>query len=166
MKKKILTLLIFLTVIIFCQDNRLFWDGRDWNRVAKNVGHDTEMEARVKRSYLQGVLDGRLYGYLKTWDENAALANDVFGENVDYLSVRELVKSLAHFYNEPLHSYIPIPSAVVISNLYAQRVPLNIIDDYIKESREWVNSLVIDLDTLNYSRLIEEKYLKHKAKSP
>ena len=71
-----------------------------------------------------------------------------------------------HFYNEPLNSYIPIPSAVVISNLYAQRVPLNIIDDYIKESREWVNSLVIDLDTLNYSRLIEEKYLKHKAKSP
>ena len=55
---------------------------------------------------------------------------------------------------------------MVISNLYAQRVPLNIIDDYIKESREWVNSLVIDLDTLNYSRLIEEKYLKHKAKSP
>ena len=166
MKKKILTLLIFLTVIIFCQDNRLFWDGRDWNRVAKNVGHDTEMEARVKRSYLQGVLDGRLYGYLKTWDENATLANDVFGENVDYLSVRELVKSLDHFYNDPLNSYIPIPSAVVISNLYAQRVPLNIIDDYIKESREWVNSLVIDLDTLNYSRLIEEKYLKHKAKSP
>ena len=166
MKKKILTPLIFLTVIIFCQNNRLFWDGRDWNRVAKNVGHDTEMEARVKRSYLNGVLDGRLYGYLKTWDENATLANDVFGENVDYLSVRELVKSLNHFYNEPLNSYIPIPSAVVISNLYAQRVPLNIIDDYIKESREWVNSLVIDLDTLNYSRLIEEKYLKHKAKSP
>ena len=166
MKKKILTPLIFLTVIIFCQDNRLFWDGRDWNRVAKNVGHDTEMEARGKRSYLNGVLDGRLYGYLKTWDENATLANDVFGENVDYLSVRELVKSLDHFYNEPLNSYIPIPSAVVISNLYAQRVPLNIIDDYIKESREWVNSLVIDLDTLNYSRLIEEKYLKHKAKSP
>ena len=166
MKKKILTPLIFLTVIIFCQDNRLFWDGRDWNRVAKNVRHDTEMEARVKRSYLNGVLDGRLYGYLKTWDENATLANDVFGENVDYLSVRELVKSLDHFYNEPLNSYIPIPSAVVISNLYAQRVPLNIIDDYIKESREWVNSLVIDLDTLNYSRLIEEKYLKHKAKSP
>ena len=103
---------------------------------------------------------------MKTWDENATLANDVFGENVDYLSVRELVKSLDHFYNDPLNSYIPIPSAVVISNLYAQRVPLNIIDDYIRESREWVNSLVIVLDTLNYSRLIEEKYLKHRAKSP
>ena len=44
--------------------------------------------------------------------------------------------------------------------------PKTPVDDYIKESREWVNSLVIDLDTLNYSRLIEEKYLKHKAKSP
>ena len=94
------------------------------------------------------------------------MANDVFGETVDYLSTRELIKSLDHFYNDPLNSYIPVPSAIVIANLYAERVPMDIIDNYIKETREWVNSLVIDLDTLNYSRLIEEKYLRHRAKQP
>ena len=166
MNKKIFLLLAFFSVMAFSQENRLFWDGRDWNRVTKTVNHDIEMEARMKRAYLHGVLDGRLYGYLKTWTKNATLANDVFGEDVDYLSIRELVKSLDNFFDDPLNSYIPVPSAVIIANLYAQRVPLNIIDNYINESREWVNSLVIDLDTLNYSRLIEEKYLKHKAKRP
>ena len=90
------------------------------------------------------------------------LANETFGESVDYLSVREVIKSLNHFYEDPLNSYIPIPSAIVIANLYGQRVPIDIIEKYIKDSRDWVNSLVLELDTLDYSRLIEEKYLKHK----
>ena len=102
MKKKILLLLVFLPIMAFSQDNRLFWDGRDWKRVAQTVDHNIEMETRMKRAYLHGVLDGRLYGYLKTWAENATLANDVFGETVDYLSTRELIKSLDHFYDDHL----------------------------------------------------------------
>ena len=90
------------------------------------------------------------------------LANDVFGEQVDYLTVREVVKSLNHFYEDPLNSYIPIPSAIVIANLYGKRVPLDVVGKYIKDSRDWVNSLMIELDTLDYSKLIEEKYLKTK----
>ena len=35
-------------------------------------------------------------------------------------------------------------------------------EQYIQDSRNWVNSLVLDLDTLDYSRLIEEKYFKTK----
>ena len=128
MNKKNFLLLAFFSVMAFSQENRLFWDGRDWKRVAQIVYHDIEMETRMKRAYLHGVLDGRLYGYLKTWAENATLANDVFGETVDYLSTRELNKSLDHFYDDPLNSYIPVPSAIVIANLYAERVPMDIID--------------------------------------
>ena len=102
-----------------------------------------------------------LYGYLKTWSKNATLANEAFGESVDYLSVREVIKNLNYFYEDPLNSYIPIPSAIIIANLYGQRVPINVIEKYIQDSRDWVNSLVLDLDTLDYSRLIEEKYFKH-----
>ena len=93
------------------------------------------------------------------------LANEVFGEQVDYLTVRETVKSLNHFYEDPLNSYIPIPSAIVIANLYGKRVPINVIEKYIQDSRDWVNSLTLELDTLDYSRLIEEKYLKYKDKN-
>ena len=148
--------------ISFSQENRLFWDGREWNNIRKTSNYDDLLEYKLKSTYINGVLDGRLYGYLKTWSKNAILANETFGESVDYLSVREVITSLNHFYEDPLNSYIPIPSAIVIANLYGQRVPIDIIEKYIKDSRDWVNSLVLDLDTLDYSRLIEEKYLKHK----
>ena len=156
------SLMVFCVLILNAQENRIFWDGRDWNNIRKNANYDNTSEYKIKSTYVNGVLDGRLYGYLKTWSKNATLANEVFGESVDYLSVREVIKNLNYFYEDPLNSYIPIPSAIIIANLYGQRVPINIIEKYIQDSRDWVNSLVLDLDTLDYSRLIEEKYFKNK----
>ena len=156
------SLMVFCVFILNAQENRLFWDGREWNKIRKNANYDNTLEYKIKSTYVNGVLDGRLYGYLKTWSKNATLANEVFGESVDYLSVREVIKNLNYFYEDPLNSYIPIPSAIIIANLYGQRVPINIIEKYIQDSRDWVNSLVLDLDTLDYSRLIEEKYFKNK----
>ena len=161
-KYKFIIYIILYMTISFAQENRLFWDGREWNNIRKTSNYDDLLEYKYKSTYINGVLDGRLYGYLKTWSKNATLANETFGESVDYLSVREVITSLDHFYEDPLNSYIPIPSAIVIANLYGQRVPIDIIEKYIKDSRDWVNSLVLELDTLDYSRLIEEKYLKHK----
>jgi len=155
-------ILIFICITLLCgQENRLFWDGREWNKIRKISNYDDALEHKIKSAYVNGILDGRLYGYLKTWSKNATLANEAFGENVDYLSVREVIKNLNYFYEDPLNSYIPIPSAIIIANLYGQRVPINVIEKYIQDSRDWVNSLVLDLDTLDYSRLIEEKYFKH-----
>ena len=156
------SLMMFCFLILNAQENRIFWDGREWNNIRKNANYDNTLEYKIKSTYVNGVLDGRLYGYLKTWSKNATLANEVFGESVDYLSVREVIKNLNYFYEDPLNSYIPIPSAIIIANLYGQRVPINIIEKYIQDSRDWVNSLVLDLDTLDYSRLIEEKYFKNK----
>jgi len=151
--------------IYHAQENRLFWDGREWNKIRQKADFVDGIEYKIKSTYINGVLDGRLYGYLKTWSENAMLANEVFGEQVDYLTVREIVRSLNHFYEDPLNSYIPIPSAIVIANLYGKRVPINVIEEYIQDSRDWVNSLTLELDTLDYSRLIEEKYFKYKDKN-
>tara|TARA_B100002052_G_scaffold294323_1_gene318916 strand:- start:1256 stop:1756 length:501 start_codon:yes stop_codon:yes gene_type:complete len=156
------SLMMFCVLILNAQENRIFWDGREWNNIRKNAKYDNTLEYKIKSTYVNGVLDGRLYGYLKTWSKNATLANEVFGESVDYLSVREVIKNLNYFYEDPLNSYIPIPSAIIIANLYGQRVPITIIEKYIQDSRDWVNSLVLELDTLDYSRLIEEKYFKNK----
>ena len=147
------------------QENRLFYDGREWNDIRKKSNFVDEVEYKIKSSYINGVLDGRLYGYLKTWSKDPTLANEVFGEQVDYLTVRETIKSLDYFYADPLNSYIPVPSAIIIANLYGKRVPVNIIEKYIKDSRDWVNTLTLELDTLNYSKLIEDKYLKYKDKN-
>ena len=165
MIQKILIFSISILSICSTQENRLFWDGRKWNSIRAKVNFIDETEYKIKSTYIHGVLDGRLYGYLKTWSQNATLANEVFGEQVDYLTIRETVKSLNHFYEDPLNSYIPIPSAIVIANLYGKRVPINVIEKYIQDSRDWVNSLTLELDTLDYSRLIEEKYLKYKNKN-
>ena len=154
--------MVFSFLILNAQENRIFWDGSEWNKIRKNANYDNTLEYRIKSTYVNGVLDGRLYGYLKTWERNATLANEVFGESVDYLSVREVIKNLDYFYQDPLNSYIPVPSAIIIANLYGRRVPISIIENYIQDSRDWVNSLVLELDTLDYSRLIEEKYFKNK----
>ena len=165
MIKNILILLISILCICFAQENRLFWDGREWNSIRKKSNFIDEVEYKVKSSYINGVLDGRLYGYLKTWSKNPTLANEVFGEQVDYLTVRETIKSLDYFYEDPLNSYIPVPSAIIIANLYGKRVPISVIEKYIKDSRDWVNTLTLELDTLNYNKLIEDKYLKYKDKN-
>ena len=165
MIRNIAIITILITSICLPQENRLFYDGREWNDIRKKSNFVDEVEYKIKSSYINGVLDGRLYGYLKTWSKDPTLANEVFGEQVDYLTVRETIKSLDYFYADPLNSYIPVPSAIIIANLYGKRVPVNIIEKYIKDSRDWVNTLTLELDTLNYSKLIEDKYLKYKDKN-
>ena len=106
-------------------------------------------------------MDGRLFSYLKTWSEDQSIADDIFSEPVDYLTLRELIKNIDHFYNDPLNNYIPIPSAIIIANMYAKRINMENIDIYIRSTREWINSLKLDLDSLNYSELLEQKLIKY-----
>ena len=160
--------LFFLLVLnfdeVFPKDNKLFWDGRDWNRVKKLANYNTNSEFIIKKAYLEGALDGRLFSYLKTWENDQNIADDVFSETVDYLTIRELIKNINHFYNDPLNNYIPIPSAILIANMYAKRINMENIDFYIKSTRKWINELTLDLDTLNYSKLLEQKVIKHQKK--
>ena len=106
-------------------------------------------------------MDGRLNYYLKTWSNDKELADEVFKETVDYLTIRELIKNLDYFYQDPLNRYIPIPSAILIANMYAERVPIENIDSYIESTRRWINDLILDLDTLDYGELLEDKLIKH-----
>ena len=156
--------LLLLSVLyfneVFPQDNKLFWDGRDWNRVKKIADYNTNYEFIIKKAYLEGALDGRLFSYLKTWENDKDIADNVFSETVDYLTIRELIKNIDYFYNDPVNSYIPIPSAILIANMYAKRMNMENIDFYIKSTREWINELTLDLDTLNYSKLLEQKVTK------
>ena len=158
---KTLLLLLFLYFDeIFPRDNKLFWDGRDWNRVKKIADYNTNYEFIIKKAYLEGALDGRLFSYLKTWENDKDIADNVFSETVDYLTIRELIKNIDYFYQDPMNSYIPIPSAILIANMYAKRMNMENIDIYIKSSRKWINELTLELDTLNYSKLLEQKVTK------
>ena len=53
-------------VVLFGQNqNRLFWDGRDWKRIEQLVDYNPELSYRAKAAYVNCVLDGRLFYYLK-----------------------------------------------------------------------------------------------------
>ena len=161
---KIKNLILCITAIfcsLFSQNNKLFWDERDWNRVEKLSNYNTKIEFVIKKSYLEGALDGRLFGYLKTWEEDKNIADVVFDEPVDYLTIRELIKNIDHFYYDPLNNYIPLPSAIIIANMYARRLDINNVEGYISLTREWINELTLNLDTLNYTKLLEQKMMKY-----
>ena len=156
---------LFLITVLFLnicygKNNKLFWDGRDWNLVKKLADYNLNYEFIIKKAYLEGALDGRLFSYLKTWENDKDIADNVFSETVDYLTIRELIKNIDYFYNDPMNSYIPIPSAILIANMYAKRMNMENIDFYIKSTRKWINELTLDLDTLNYSKLLEQKVIK------
>lgn len=153
--------ILVLVSLTFGQQNKLFWDGLDWNQIPKNSNYNTEIIFKMKTAYLHGALDGRLYSYLKVWAQDQVIADNVFSETVDYLSNRELIKNLDYFYKDPLNSYIPVANAIIISNMYAERIPIESINRYVNSSRKWINNLTLDLDTLNYSKLLEQKAFKH-----
>ena len=157
--------LILLATLFFNlgygNNNKLFWDGSDWNRVKKRSEYNINTEFIIKKAYLEGALDGRLFSYLKTWSQDQSIADDIFSETVDYLTLRELIKNIDHFYNDPLNNYIPIPSAIIIANMYAKRMNSENVDAYIRSTREWINSLNLDLDSLNYSEILKQKLIKY-----
>ena len=66
MIRNISIITILITSICLSQENRLFYDGREWNDIRKKSNFVDEVEYKIKSSYINGVLDGRLYGYLKT----------------------------------------------------------------------------------------------------
>ena len=79
LKIKYYLLLTFLFILFnncsVARENKLFWDGLDWNRITKSVDYNTEQTFKIKRAYLNGALDGRLNYYLKTWSSDKELAD-------------------------------------------------------------------------------------------
>ena len=114
MKRVIILLLIFITYSPAQQMDRLFWNGSDWRRLEKLADYDPELAHMMKIAYINGILDGRLFYYLKAWMMEQTFADSLYAETVDYLTPRELVKVLDNFYADPINGYIPLPSAIII----------------------------------------------------
>ena len=161
MMRNIIVLGITIVVLFGNNQNRLFWDGRDWKRVDTLVDHNPNLSHTVKAAYINGVLDGRLFYYFKIWAKNSEFADSVFAEMTDYLSSNELVRSLNSYYADLLNAYIPVPSAIIIANMHAQQMPNNLIEEYAQESRSWINQLMLDMEKEGYEDLLNQKVEKH-----
>ncbi len=165
-KKQTILLPIIGLILIshaYTQQNRLFWDGGDWRRADQISDYNLEISYPIKAAYVNGVKDGRLYDYLKTWAEQQAFADSLFAETDDYLTTRELVTALDHFYKDPTHTYIPVVSAILIVNMYGEQIPIDVIESYITETKFWINQLMLDLEK-DASNILDEKVKKHNQK--
>ena len=48
--------------------------------------------------------------------------------------------------------------------MYAKRLPADDIELFILSTRRWINELALNLDTLDYTKLLDQKWLKYMDK--
>lgn len=162
MKKSLLLFFILLTHL-FSQENKLFWDGGDWNRLSNQTAGYPEYTYLVKAAYINGIMDGRLYDFFKLWPADSTLADSLVGSEVyDYLKTSEIIRGLDNFYSDPLNHYIPISSAAIIVNMYAEGHSPEIIEAYTTLTREWINRLILQMQDMDMFQLMEKKQKKNR----
>ena len=158
--KKILSIFI-LSSLLFCQviekQNKLLWDGSDWKEISKQTYGNSESIYRIKSAYLNGVLDGRLYYYLKAWGEKQAFADSLYGDRVDYMTPRETIRQLDQFYKDNLMDYVPVVSAIIIVHMHAEQIPKKLINDYVDQTKFWINQITLDMQSRGMHELLKDK---------
>jgi len=161
---KIFVILI-LSSVLFSQvlerQNKLLWDGTDWNNIEKRADGDIKLSYQIKSAYLSGLLDGRLYYYLKAWAKNKNFADTLYVDKLDYLTNRETIRQLDRFYSDMLMSYVPVISAIIIVHMEAEQVSKKTIDLYIDQTKFWINELIINMEADGMRNLLEQKQKKY-----
>lgn len=155
---RVLLVALLLSTGLLAQGHKLFWDGHDWIRLSERVAADPHFVYLTKSSYLNGLQDGRLYDYYKLWSTDSLLVTEHLKPELDdYLSTAELIRTLDNFYREPLKRYIPIASAVLIVNMVAQGQPQSVVNEYTEKSKDWINSLMLDIQNQDQYRMMRKK---------
>lgn len=158
--------LLFPILGLVAQENKLFWDGTDWNRLSRQTAGFPEYTHLVKSAYVNGIMDGRLYDYFKSWKADSSLADSVIGrEIVDYLRTSEMIRSLDNFYTDPLNRYIPVPSAIIIVTMVAEGQSREMIEAYTGKSKEWINNLMLHVQRQDMYELMRQKQKKQREKT-
>lgn len=158
-------IILILSSNLFSQilekQNKLLWDGADWINIEKRVNGDLKSSYQIKSAYLSGLLDGRLYYYLKAWAKNQNFADSLYTDKLDYLTNRETIRQLDRFYSDMLMSYVPVISAIIIVHMEAEQVSKKTIDLYIDQTKFWINELTINMEADGMRNLLEQKQKKY-----
>ena len=142
------------------RDNKLLWDGTDWKFISKRSASNPESIYRIKSAYINGLLDGRLYYYLKAWGENQSFADSLYADRVDYMTPKETIRQIDRFYQDPLMDYVPVISALIIVHMQVEQAPKRIIDQYIYQTKLWINNLILDMEEAGMRNLLKDKQSK------
>lgn len=161
--KYVFIVLIFssLSSQVIEKQNKLLWDGTDWNSINKKSEGSEKIVYRIKSAYLNGLLDGRLYYYLKAWAEEQEFADSLYSDKIDYLTTKETIRQLDRFYSDRLMVYVPVVSAVIIVHMQTEQVPKKTIDLYVDQTKFWINRLTLDMEREGMRKLLEIKQNKY-----
>ena len=158
---------IMLSVNLFSQvvekQNKLLWDGTDWNNIEKRANGGSRSIYQIKSAYLSGLLDGRLYYYLKAWAKNKNFADTLYFDRLDYLTNKETIRQLDRFYSDILMAYVPVISAIIIVHMEAEQVSKKTIDLYIDQTKYWINELTINMEEEGMHNLLKNKQKKYNS---
>jgi hypothetical protein len=130
-----------LTVFLWAQSGKLFWDGYDWQRLEDLAREYPEFDMPLKRAHVRGLLDGKLYYLLQVRPIDPALADSVFRDYLDRFSIDELIRGTDQFYKNPEYRYLPVMAALTVTSLRAMDFPDTTVVAYINAMKEWTNRL-------------------------
>jgi len=140
--------MIRLILIMLClaswapgQTTRLFWNGYDWQQIDRFTEEYPEYRLPMKRAYVQGLLDGKLYYFLQAWPADSAGARVIFQDYLNRFTVDQLVRGTDMVYQDPANRYLPVLSALAITTLRASGFPDSTVAEYTQASRDWINTL-------------------------
>ncbi len=132
---------VIMVATLQAQSSKLLWDGYNWLEIDRLTQEYPEFRLPMKRAYVRGLLNGKLYHFLQVDVLDSNLADAVFRDYLDRFSVDELIRGTDQFYQDPANRYIPIISALMITSLGAIGLPDSIVTDYTQACRDWINYL-------------------------
>jgi hypothetical protein len=160
-----ITILFTLTnAQVLEKQNKLLWDGTDWANISKTVNSNPELTSKIKSSYLNGILDGRLYYYLKAWGEKQSFADSLYGDRIDYMTRRETIRQLDRFYENPLMSYVPVVSAMIIVHMQTEQISNKVVNLYIDQTKYWINQITLDMQSRGMHNILKDKQNRSSSK--
>ena len=155
---RIFILIIILATSIHSQilekQNKLLWDGTDWNNISITVSNNPEMTNKIKSSY-----------YLKAWGEKQSFSDSLYGDRIDYMTRREIIRQLNRFYEDPLMSYVPVVSAMIIVHMQTEQISKKVVNAYIEQTKYWINQITLDMQSRGMHNILKEKQTRPKLKN-
>ena len=58
-------------------------------------------------------------------------------------------------------NYVPILSALIIVHMQAEQVPKKVIDQYVEQTKFWINEITLDMQSRGMHKLLNEKQARH-----
>ncbi len=134
---------VFLVAALQAQSPKLFWDGYNWREMDRLTREYPEFRLPLKRAYVRGLLNGKLYDYLQAWSADSTLADSIFRDYLGRFALDDLIRGTDQFYQDPANLYLPVVSALVITSLRAMGFPDSMVADYTVACRKWINYMTM-----------------------